>query len=440
MKTANTFGISFYLRRYKIKDGKVPIYVRITVDSKRTDLALKTDIEIEKWNSLKGIAKGKSEEIRSINDYLEKVRSRLMDCYKELLLKNKLITADLIKDMFSGVEAKENTLISVFDYHNEVMKSILEWGTLKNYFTTKRYIEEFISAQYHSKDFYLSQLNYKFLIEFDRFIRTYKQKDQKRPCGQNTIMKHIERLRKVVNMAIRNEWLERDPFQKFKPNFIKTSRQFLTADELSTIEKKEFKINRIEQAKDIFIFSCYTGLAYIDVFNLRQNNIVRGIDGDYWLYTSRKKTDVSVHIPLLSEPLAIIEKYKNNPRVQASNKLIPSYSNQKLNSYLGEIADLCGIEKPLTSHIARHTFATTVTLCNGVPIETVSKLLGHTSIKTTQIYAKVIEQKVSDDMKQLKEKLKIDKNSNRKTGEINISNQSGIEPIPDISNYQNLLP
>ena len=171
MKTVNTFGISFYLRRYKSKEGKAPIYVRITVDGKRTDLALKTDIEINKWNNLKGVAKGKSEEIRSINDYLGKIRSRLMDCYKELLLKNKLITADLIKDMFSGVEAKENTLISVFDYHNEVMKSILEWGTLKNYFTTKRYIEEFILAQYHSKDFYLSQLNYKFLIEFDRFLQ-----------------------------------------------------------------------------------------------------------------------------------------------------------------------------------------------------------------------------------------------------------------------------
>ena len=159
MKTVNTFGISFYLRRYKGKEGKAPIYVRITVDGKRTDLVLKTDIEINKWNNIKGVAKGKSDEIRTINNYLEKVRNKLMECYKELLLKNKLISADLIKEMFNGVEAKENTLISVFNYHNEVMNSILEWGTLKNYFTTKRYIEEFISAQYHSKDFYLTQLN-----------------------------------------------------------------------------------------------------------------------------------------------------------------------------------------------------------------------------------------------------------------------------------------
>jgi len=270
----------------------------------------------------------------------------------------------LIKEMFCGIEDKEYTLISLFDYHNKVMNATLEWGTLKNYFTTKRYVEEFILSVYHTKDFYLPQLNYRFLADFDHFMRTYKQKDQKRPCGQNTIMKHIERLRKIINMAIRNEWLERDPFMKFKPSFTKTSRLFLTKDELFEIEKKEFRIERLKYARDIFVFSCYTGLAYIDVFNLQQNNIVRGIDGDYWLYTNRKKTDVSVHIPLLPVPLAIIEKYKNNPRVQASNKLLPTYSNQKLNSYLSEIADLCEIEKHLTSHIARHTFAITVTLSN----------------------------------------------------------------------------
>jgi site-specific recombinase XerD len=416
MNTTNTFGIVFYLRRYKIKDVKAPIYVRITVDGKRTDIALKIDIEIDKWNNIKGMAKGKSEEIRSLNAFLEKVRSRLMECYHELQLKKKIITSELIKEMFCGIVDKEYTLISLFDYHNKVMDATLEWGTLKNYFTTKRYMEEFILSVYHSKDFYLPQLNYRFLTDFDHFMRTYKQKDQKRPCGQNTIMKHIERLRKVINMAIRNEWLERDPFMKFKPSFTKTSRQFLTKDELFEIEKKEFRIERLKYARDIFVFSCYTGLAYIDVFNLQQNNIVRGIDGDYWLYTNRKKTDVSVHIPLLPEPLAIIEKYKNNPRVLASNKLLPTYSNQKLNSYLSEIADLCEIEKHLTSHIARHTFATTVTLCNGVPMETVSKLLGHSSIKTTQIYAKVIEQKVSDDMRLLRDKLNVEKNSKRKTG------------------------
>jgi site-specific recombinase XerD len=276
---------------------------------------------------------------------------------------------------------------------------------LKNYYTTKRYVQEFLKAKFNASDIYLSLLDYKFLADFERFMKTYVQKDQKLPCGQNTIMKHIERLRKVVNMSIKNDWLERDPFNKFKPVFLKTTRQFLTIDELSSIEQKHFKIERLEYAKDLFIFSCYTGLAYIDVFELTPQNTMLGIDGGYWITTIRHKTDIPVRIPLLSKPLEIIEKYKTNPRVIEAGKLLPVYSNQKLNAYLKEIADLCGIEKPLTFHIARNTFATTITLTNGVPMETVSKLLGHTSIRTTQIYAKVIEQKVSDDMKTLRSKL-----------------------------------
>jgi integrase/recombinase XerD len=414
MKTTNTFGIVFYLRKYKGKDGKAPIYVRITVDGKRTDVSLKKDILTNNWNDAKGMAKGKSEEIRTLNTYLEQVRSRLVECYQELQFKKRLITADLIKNKFCGVEEKEHSLISLFDYHNKETENTLEWGTLKNYFTTKRYVEEFLKAKFKASDIYLSLLDYKFLADFERFMRTYVPKDQKLSCGQNTIMKHIERLRKVVNMAIKNDWLERDPFQKFKPVFIKTIRQFLTSEELLAIEQKMFKIERLQYAKDLFIFSCYTGLAYIDVFELTPQNITLGIDGDYWITTIRHKTDIPVRIPLLSKPLEIIEKYRTNPRVIEAGKLLPVYSNQKLNAYLKEIADLCGIEKPLTFHIARHTFATTITLTNGVPMETVSKLLGHTSIRTTQIYAKVIEQKVSEDMKTLRNKLEGQSTSNLK--------------------------
>lgn len=405
MKTTNTFGIVFYLRKYKGKDGKAPIYVRITVDGKRTDVSLKRDISTNNWNDAKGLAKGKTDEIRNLNTYLEQIRSRLVECYQELQLKKKLITADLIKNKFCGVEEKEHSLISLFDYHNKKTENTLEWGTLKNYYTTKRYVQEFLKSKFNASDIYLSLLDYKFLADFERFMKTYVPKDQKLPCGQNTIMKHIERLRKVVNMSIKNDWLERDPFHKFKPVFLKTTRQFLTSDELSSIEQKYFKIERLEYAKDLFIFSCYTGLAYIDVFELTPQNITLGIDGGYWITTIRHKTDIPVRIPLLSKPLEIIEKYKTNPRVIAAGKLLPVYSNQKLNAYLKEIADLCGIEKPLTFHIARHTFATTITLTNGVPMETVSKLLGHTSIRTTQIYAKVIEQKVSEDMNTLRSKL-----------------------------------
>ena len=405
MRTNNTFGVQFITRSNKARNGLFPLYARISVDGRRIEISLKKSIHPDNWNDAKGLARGKNDEVRSLNTFLEQIRSRITECYQELVLRKKPATAIAVKNLFCGLDEKEHSLISVFDYHNTEMKTTLEWGTQKNYFTTRRYIEEFLRAKLKTSDVYLTQLNYKFLMDFVQFMRAYVPKDQKLPCGQNTIMKHIERLRKVVNMAIKNDWLERDPFQKFKPSFVKNERQFLTIEELSAIEQKEFKIIRLQQAKDLFVFSCYTGLAYIDAFNLTPQNISRGIDGEYWLCTNRAKTDISVRIPLLDQPMAIIEKYKNNPRVLAMEKLLPVYSNQKLNAYLKEIADLCGIEKPLTFHIARHTFATTVTLTNGVPIETVSKLLGHTSIKTTQIYAKVIEQKVKEDMQNLRDKL-----------------------------------
>jgi integrase len=405
MTTTNTFGVVVFIKRQKGRNDHAPIYARITVDGKRVELSIKKDIHMDNWNYGKGMAKGKSEEIKAFNTYLEQIRSRMVECYQQLQLKKQLITAEAVKNKFLGIEEKEHSLMSLFDYHNEEMKNILEWGTMKNYYTTKTYFQLYLKEVLHTSDIYISQLSYKFIVGYLKFMKERTPLLPKKPCGNNTVMKHIERLRKVVNLAIKNEWLDRDPFMKFQPSFIRNDRQFLTADELAAIEARDYSIVRLQHAKDMFVFSCYTGLAYIDAFNLTPQNLSLGIDGEYWITTCRKKTDQPVRIPLLPKALAIIEKYKIHPYVIAKGKLLPVYSNQKLNSYLKEIADLCGIEKPLTFHIARHTFATTVTLTNGVPIETVSKLLGHTSIKTTQIYAKVIEQKVSNDMRELRSKL-----------------------------------
>ncbi|MBN2743985.1 MAG: site-specific integrase [Marinilabiliaceae bacterium] len=405
MKTNTSFGIQFIARAPKNPELPSTIYVRITVDGKRVELSLKQSINSSDWNVEKGMSKGRTSDAKKLNSYLEQIRGRINECYQELSLKKQLITAEAIKNLYLGIKEETLSLLGIFDYHNTVMKDTLEWGTLKNYFTTRRYIEEFLRDYLKTSDIDLQHLNYKFLADFERFVKSYVPKDSKLPCGQNTTMKHIERLRKVINMAVKNDWLEKDPFVKFKSSFIRTTREFLSAEELQAIEDKNFKIARLQQVRDLFLFSCYTGLAYIDVFELTPHNITRGIDGEYWIITQRHKTDIPVRVPLLPQPLAIIEKYKDHPQVLHSGKLLPGYSNQRLNSYLKEIADACEIDKPLTFHIARHTFATTVTLTNGVPIETVSKLLGHTSIKTTQIYAKVIEQKVSDDMLMLKTKL-----------------------------------
>jgi len=201
------------------------------------------------------------------------------------------------------------------------------------------------------------------------------------------------------------DWLSKDPFAKFKQHFDKVERFYLTKEELAAIEKKQFTIERLQTVKDLFLFSCYTGLAYIDTMNLTTENIIKGIDGNDWLITSRQKTDTDVRVPLLPQAEALIKKYKNHPKASNHGTLFPVISNQKTNSYLKEIADLCNINKAITFHIARHTFATTITLSNGVPIESVSKMLGHTTIRSTQVYAKVVEQKLSEDMLNLRKRM-----------------------------------
>ncbi|HEY4786804.1 MAG TPA: phage integrase SAM-like domain and Arm DNA-binding domain-containing protein, partial [Bacteroidales bacterium] len=212
MRSNNTFGVQFITRSNKAKNGKYPLYARISVDGRRMEISLKRFIYPDNWNDAKGTARGKNDEVRSLNTFLEQVRSRLTECYQELLLKKKLVTAEAVKDLFCGVEEKEHSLMTLFDYHNNEMKNILEWGTMKNYYTTKNYFQLYLKEVLHTSDIYLSHLNYKFLVGYQKFMKERKPLLPKKPCGQNTVMKHIERLRKVVNLAIKNEWLDRDPF------------------------------------------------------------------------------------------------------------------------------------------------------------------------------------------------------------------------------------
>jgi site-specific recombinase XerD len=405
MESRNTYSVTFITRTSKMKGGEAPIYCRITVDSRRAEISIKKGVRPEDWTKT-GKVKGNTENARSLNAYIKQIEAKIFEHYRELLAKNKLPTAEALRNAYLGTDDKGHSLLNLIEYHNTELKDTIEWGTMKNYMTTQKYVAMFLKEKLKTSDVFLSQLSYKFLADFEMYLRRHQPKDHHKPCGNNTVMKHIERLRKMINLAIRNEWLEKDPFAKFKQSFTKSDREYLTKEELETIELKEFKISRLQQVKDLFVFSCYTGLSYIDVMQLSRTNISIGIDGEYWLYTSRQKTDSSVRIPLLPIALEMIEKYKDHPVALFKGTLFPNISNQKLNSYLKEIADLCHLEKNLTFHLARHTFATTVTLTNGVPIETVSKLLGHSSIRTTQIYAKVVEIKVSQDMKLLREKIR----------------------------------
>jgi site-specific recombinase XerD len=405
MKTADTFGISFFVRRNRENNGTVPVFLRITVNGKRSEISTKQKVQNSNWDKKRGFGKGQSPEVKKINTYLERLRGKVVESYQELKLSKKTFTVDDVRNLFLGVEESKHTLLSIYDYHNEIEKNKLAKGTMTNFYSTQRHVKRFLKEKLHVSDIFLSQLNYKFLTDFELFLQQKNNGTGINPICKNTITKNIVRLRKVVNLAIKNEWIDKDPFSKFTISYVPSTREYLPAEELAVIEKHEFTTPGQKLAKDLFIFSCYTGLAYIDTFNLTPQHVSIGIDGEYWIVTSRKKTDHPVRIPILPKALEIIEKYKTDAAVLAKGKLLPSIANPKLNLYLKEIAEICGTTKHLTFHVARHTFATTITLTNGVPIETVSKMLGHSNIRTTQIYAKVIESKVSDDMKSLREKL-----------------------------------
>ena len=403
MKTTSTFSILFWADLARAKDRQASIYARITVNGKRATLSLKRKVPVSDWDAHKGRARGTNQNTRILNSYLEEVNSSLFKSYQDLRNERKLITSHAVKARYLGEDEQNHSITDIINYHKEDMEGKLKWGTQKNYYTTQNYVFNFLLKTYKTTDMYLRELNYDFIIKFEKHFREHVPKDHQKKMGNNTVMKHIERLRKLINLAFKLGWIERDPFVNFKAQFIKNERGFLSLEELKVIEEKQFTIERLQLVKNLFVFSCYTSLSYIDVINLSQDNINIGIDGELWVHYSREKTSKVIRIPLLPKALEVIEIYKGDPKSIAQGSVFPRISNQKLNSYLKEIADVCGIKKNLTFHIARHTFATTVTLSNGIPIETVSKLLGHSRISTTQIYAKVIERKVSDDMKKLRD-------------------------------------
>ncbi|WP_257668078.1 site-specific integrase [Parapedobacter tibetensis] len=272
-------------------------------------------------------------------------------------------------------------------------------GTVKRYETSLSHTRQFIKWKYGLDDIELKKLDYEFISEYEYWLKTVRK------CNHNTTMKYLANFKKIVLHCVNLGRLPKDPFFGFKLVKKEVIRPYLTSEELDTIQKKDFKVERLNLIRDIFVFSCFTGLAYIDVYNLHQTQIAKGMDGEFWIALNRQKTQTPTRVPLLPQAIAIIEKYREHPRCKDSAQILPILTNQKTNAYLKEIATLCGISKELTFHIARHTFATTITLSNGVPLETVSKMLGHKSLKQTQHYAKIIDIKISQDMKTLKEKL-----------------------------------
>jgi site-specific recombinase XerD len=399
-------SVLFHGKRTKSQNASLlAIYLRVTVDGQRMEISTKRIIEKDKWSSISGKAKGNLEEARSLNAYLDLLRNKVYSYQKELIQEDKPVTVAYFRMKWNGITEKPRMILDVFQEHNEQVSALVgkgfAAGTSERYITSLKHTRSFIQWKFHRDDLPITALNYEFMSQYAFWFRSVKN------CDHNTTMKYLSNFKKIVIICLKNGWLSKDPFYGFRLARKEVVREFLTDEELGLIRSKYFSMERISQVRDIFLFSCYTGLAYADVKKLKRSEICVGVDGEKWIFTSRQKTDTLSRIPLLTQALEILDRYKSYPSCDNADRLLPVLSNQKMNSYLKEIADCCGIQKPFTYHTARHTFATTITLSNGVPIETVSKMLGHRNLKTTQHYAKILDNKVGDDMRRLKEKLAV---------------------------------
>lgn len=403
---SRTFDFLFYPKKpANYQSGPVKIYIRVTIDGKRSETSTALSVEPEHWDSKAGRVIGRSADVKSVNKYLDILQAKLYDAHAELLQANLPITAELLRNKFNGQDERSRNLLEIVSaYHNNMKKLVGKdyvEVTVRKFHTTLLHLTGFIKWKYKTSDISLSQLKYEFITDFEFYLKTEKN------IENNTVAKHIQNTNRVINDCVDKGWCTSNPFVNFKVKTSVKDRDFLSEDELEILMNKDIRIERIGLVRDIFVFSCFTGLSYVDISNLTENNIVIGIDREKWIHTSRQKTGTASHIPLLTKALEIIEKYREHPKVLNSGKILPILSNQRMNSYLKEIADLCGITKTLTFHIARHTFATTITLNNDVPIESVSKMLGHKKLQTTQHYAKILDKKVSNDMHALRKKFEV---------------------------------
>lgn len=395
-----TISVRFYARKSRPTiEGLVPIYMRIVIGRERISMITKIHCKPQDWNGER--IKGQSEETKKFNQCLDAFKLRAFDLQRELMTEGKPITIENMRCKWDGVSLeKPRMLMEIFAQHNKQMKELVnkEFSplTMERYDTSYRHTQSFIRWKFQKDDIDIKDLKFEFIADYEFWLKTVRN------CEHNTTVKYLSNFKKIIHICMNNGWLAKDPFVGFKMNKREIEGPFLVQEELDAIINKDFPIQRVAQVRDIFVFCCYTGLSYVDVERLTSEDLSTGIDGEKWIWTRRQKTDAATRVPLLPPAFAILEKYKNHPLCLRFNKLLPVSSNQKMNLYLKEIADACGITKKMTFHTSRHTFATTVTLSNGVPIETVGKMLGHRNLKTTQHYAKILDKKVSDDMAKLR--------------------------------------
>ena len=382
------------------KSGETPIMLRITIEGQLTELQLKRDVMPNLWNQRKERCSGKDLTSVEINRYLESVKLRLFDIHRKMEEEGKLINPMEIKRKFLGLDEEHKTLFQVFQEHNDKCRELIGKDyakvTISRFDTCLRYMKEMILKQYRVKDIPLKEVNHAFIQEYIHFLKVEKN------LSENTLIRYMKVIKKVTNIALANDWITKNPFVNIRFHEQEVHKEFLTKEELETLRTKKFDIPRLDLVRDVFLFQCWTGLAFIDVSELTEEHIIPDNEGNLWIRKARQKTKVMCNIPLLDVPLQILDKYKDHPFCQKKGTLLPVLANQKMNSYLKEISDCCGIKKNLTTHTARHTFSTMVALANNVSLENVAKMLGHTSTKMTQHYAKVMNQSIFREMQGVK--------------------------------------
>lgn len=401
-----SFHILFFVKKNKIKaNGEAPIAFRITVDKQFCELYIRRSAPAENWDQIKGRLKTKDKVSTEINMYIDTVRAKLQNIHRQLEADNLEISAKEICTRFCGVEEKHKTLIDVFEEHNKEIKQLEGKGyaqkTIIRFEGTVRYLKEFLKKEYKKPDINLKDIDLPFIQKFDTFLKTEKN------CAQNTAITRLKQVKKIMRIAYANDWIQKDPFTTYRFKFEETNIEFLTQEELNSIIQKDFSIERLSTVKDIFLFQCFTGLAFSDIEQLKSEHLVKDNNGSLWIRKNRQKTNNMCNIPLITAAKMLIDKYANHPECIEKNVLFPVPTNQRMNSYLKEIADSCGITKKLSTHVARHTAATIVFLANKVSLENVAKILGHSNVRTTQHYAKVLDSSIMRDIQEVDKKFSL---------------------------------
>lgn len=347
-----TMNVLFFIKKTKLlRNGEAPICVRITVNKQSVEIRIKRSVPVDKWCQAKGCSKGKDREAKELNSFLDAVRLKILQIQRDLELEARQpVSASAILKRYYGKDQK--MLLEVFKEHNDKCRALVgkEYveGTIRKFDTSLLYLGQYLRSQYGKEDIALQEIDQEFVRNFEFFLKTEKN------CQNNSALKHIKNFRKVIRIAIGNEWIKRDPFYglHFKENEVEVG--FLSSEELNTIRNKEFDIPRLEQVRDVFVFCCFTGLAFVDVSQLTANHLVKDAQGKLWIRKPRQKTKEMCNIPLLSAAKEILDKYESYAVSNEQHLLLPVLSNQKANAYLKEIADICHIKKRLTTHVARH--------------------------------------------------------------------------------------